>query len=48
MSKYNHIAKELELLQKISNLTALILELRADNKISDEVMNMIMKVLSNE
>lgn len=48
MSKYNHITNELELLQRIANITALILTLRENNKISEEVYNELMKVVTNE
>ncbi|MBQ1551280.1 MAG: hypothetical protein IIZ67_04170 [Bacilli bacterium] len=42
MSKYNHVKNELELLQKITNLTSLILELYSEHKISEEVKNKLL------
>lgn len=42
MNNYNHKKNELELLQKIANITALILELYASGEISEEVKNKLL------
>lgn len=47
-NKYNHAKREIELLQKITNITSLILTLYCEGKISEEVKNKLMEVISNE
>lgn len=41
MNNYNHKKNELDLLQKIANITSLILELYSSGKISEEVKNIL-------
>lgn len=43
MSKYNHVKNESRLLQKITNITALILELHSKGLISEEVKNILLQ-----
>lgn len=43
MSKYNHVKNESKLLQKITNITALILELHSKGLISEEVKNLLLQ-----
>lgn len=43
MNNYNHKKNELELLQKITNIISLIIELYSQNKISKEVYNLLLK-----
>ena len=43
MNNYNHKRRELELLQKITNITALILELFASGEITEDVKNKLLR-----
>ena len=43
MSKYNHVKNESRLLQKITNITALILELHSKGLISEEIKNLLLQ-----
>lgn len=42
MNNYNHKRREIDLLQKIANITSLILELYASGKITEEVKNKLL------
>ena len=46
MSKYNHKIYELDLLQKITNVINLVLELYNSGRISKEVKDKLIKELS--
>lgn len=43
MNKYNHVKNESRLLQKITNITALILDLHSKGLISEEVKNILLQ-----
>ena len=43
MSKYNHVKNESRLLQKITNITAVILDLHSKGLISEEVKNLLLQ-----
>lgn len=42
MNNYNHKRNELDLLQKIANITSMILELYESGEISEEVKNKLL------
>ena len=46
MNNYNHKKNEVELQQKIANITSMILTLYIEGKISEEVKNILIGVLS--
>lgn len=46
MNNYNHKKNELDLLQKITNITSMILTLYSEGKISEEVKNKLMEIIS--